>query len=162
MTVQTRNVKDRRTLRFTWLGDLLADVQQFDGATVTSTGNWTPAQIVQHVAKFIHFSIDGFQGRMMPAIVRALARLFKRRILTQPMKPGITLPGRFDLLLPDPEVTWDDAVAEIWRAVDRVQQGERMQQFSPILGALTHEEWEQLHCRHAEMHFSFLKAGGTR
>ncbi|MCL4210104.1 MAG: DUF1569 domain-containing protein [Phycisphaeraceae bacterium] len=161
MTVRTNLVKDRRPLHFTWLGDLLADVQQFDGATVIATGNWTPAQIVQHVAKLIHLSIDGFQGLMAPFILRALGRLFKRHMLTRPLKPGITLPGRFDLLLPDPDVTWDDAVSELWRAVDRVQQGERMEQPSPVLGPLTHEEWEQLHCRHAEMHFSFLKHGGT-
>jgi hypothetical protein len=27
---------------------------------------------------------------------------------------------------------------------------------SPVLGRLSHEQWVQFHCRHAEMHFSFM------
>ena len=38
----------------------------------------------------------------------------------------------------------------------RIEGGERMSKPSPVFGPMTHEEWEQLHCRHAELHFSFI------
>jgi hypothetical protein len=29
---------------------------------------------------------------------------------------------------------------------------------SPFFGTLTNEEWDALHCRHAELHLSFIRA----
>jgi hypothetical protein len=29
---------------------------------------------------------------------------------------------------------------------------------SPLFGELTIDEWNQLHCRHAELHLSFIQA----
>ena len=47
MTVNTRKVEDRRTLRFGRLADVLEDVETLESSgEVQSAGNWTPAQIV--------------------------------------------------------------------------------------------------------------------
>ena len=91
-----------------------------------------------------------------PAILRIIVKFFRKRILNKPMKPGIKLPANMSIVLPDPETTWDDAVSALRSAMARIDAGERMTQPSPLLGAMSHEDWVDLNCRHAEMHFSFM------
>ena len=159
----TRKVAQRRKLQFHTMHEILRDVEQLGavtsetGESICADGNWTPAQIVEHVTFFIDGAIDGFDFTA-PLLIRAFARPFKKRILTKPMKPGIKLPANMSVVLPDPETTWEDAVSALRDAVGRIDSGERMTQPSPLLGAMTHEDWVNLHCRHAEMHLSFMHA----
>ncbi len=161
MAIDTRKVTPRRKLQFHTLHEILREVEQLGavtsetGESICADGNWTAAQIVEHVTFFIDGAIDGFSFTA-PLLIRVLARPFKKRILTNPMKPGIKLPARMNVVLPDPETTWDDAVSALRDAVARIDNGERMTQPSPLLGAMTHEDWVNLHCRHAEMHLSFM------
>ncbi len=159
--IDTRKVAQRRKLQFHTLHEILRDVEQLaavtseTGESICADGNWTPAQIVEHVTFFIDGAIDGFTFTA-PLLIRVLARPFKKRILTKPMKPGVKLPARMNVVLPDPQTTWEDAVSALRDTVARIDTGERMTQPSPLLGAMTHEDWVKLHCRHAEMHFSFM------
>ncbi len=41
------------------------------------------------------------------------------------------------------------------QAIHRLQTEEKRAP-NPVLGKLTREEWDRLHCRHAELHLSFL------
>lgn len=159
--IDTRKVAPRRKLQFHTLHEILRDVEQLGavtsetGESICADGNWTPAQIVEHVTFLIDGTIDGFDFTV-PLLIRVLARPFKKRILTKPMKPGVKLPARMNVLLPDPETTWEDAVSALRDVIARIDSGERMTQPSPLLGAMTHEDWVNLHCRHAEMHLSFM------
>jgi len=100
-------------------------------------------------------SIDGFAYRP-PAPIRWLARmLFKRRFLTKPMPPGFKLPAAAATELVPPATSLEEGLECIRRALTRLQT-ETSRVPSPVLGPLTIEEWNQMHCRHAEMHFSFL------
>ena len=83
-------------------------------------------------------------------------RLLKSSALRNTMRAGFKIPKSFASMAPDPDVSWDDALAHLRRAIERIDNGERMTAVSPFLGPLTHEEWEKLNCRHAEMHFSFM------
>lgn len=160
-TVNTKRVTKRRELHFDSIADILRDVEQLaavtseTGESISADGNWTPAQIVEHVTFFIDWAIDGFSFQA-PLILRIIVKLFRGSILNKPMKPGIKLPANMRIVLPDPDTTWDDAVAALRSAVARVEAGERMTQPSPLLGAMSHEDWVKLNCRHAEMHFSFM------
>ena len=49
----------------------------------------------------------------------------------------------------------EDGLAHIRNAIHRLQTDPKRVP-SAFLGTLTKEEWTQLHCRHAELHFSFL------
>ena len=161
--VNTKRVANRRQLHFASLDDILRDVEQLaavtseTGESICADGNWTPAQIVEHVTLFITGAIDGFSFQA-PLIFRIMGKFLRNGILNKPMKPGITLPATMDVVLPDPETTWDDAVAALRDAVARVDCGQRMTKPSPLLGAMTHEDWVKMNCRHAEMHFSFMNA----
>ena len=154
MTVKTSQVTDRRSLRFGRMADLVADVDSL-GVDVVATGNWNPGQIVDHVTKVIVFSLDGFEVPKAPLPLRLIGSLIKNATLNKPMKPGVKLPGKFSFMLPG-DVAWDDARRRLAEVVARFDGGERMTRPSPIFGELSHEQWIQLHCRHAEMHFSFL------
>ena len=156
--VRTRTVNDRRALAFRTLDDLLADAEALGSGEIRTSGNWTPAQIVEHVGRLIACSVDGFPKRGSP-LIRLVARLMKKRVLTRPLPAGYPLPGRFAFLEPAPDATWPEAMEQLRRAVERAG-SERMSRPSPILGAMTHEDWVQFHCRHAEMHFSFMHPAG--
>ena len=152
----TKQTTDRRELHFSSMADILENVEYLAaGDPPRSTGNWTPAQIVEHVGRVIDYSIEGFPTPKAAMPVRFIAWLLRRIVLARPMQPGIKLPGRFANLLPDHGTIWDDAV-DRFRAVYAKLATRQMTQPSPVFGRLSHQQWEQLHCRHAEMHFSFM------
>jgi len=159
---KTGKVSDRRTLRFGRMTDLTADIDQLIAAgEIEVTGNWTAAQIVAHVSGLIRMSIDGF-GFKAPLLIRLAGPLMRSRVLNHPMSAGFKLKGAAaEAIVPSPSVTWDGAVADLRAQVERVERGAKMSHRSPVFGQLEHEEWAQLHCRHAEMHFSFMKSGAT-
>ncbi len=139
--------------------ELLDDVMQFNGNART-TGNWSPAQIVGHVAGLIECSLDGFEVPNAPLILRGVAKMMRTSILIKPMRAGVKLPSKFNFLVPPESITWEEAREKLRSVVNRIDdKGQRMRHRSPLLGLLEHEEWIQLHCRHAEMHFSFLQSG---
>ncbi|MCA9290993.1 MAG: DUF1569 domain-containing protein [Phycisphaerales bacterium] len=154
MTVNTKTAA-RRTLHFESLDDLLADVDAA-GDAPGSTGNWTAAQNVEHVSRLIGGSFDGFDAKG-PLLIRLLLKVMRGSVLNRPMKPGIKLPANFTAFVPPADVTWADATAHLRRLVERARAGEQMTHPSPILGAMSNEDWVKLHCRHAEMHFGFIQ-----
>lgn len=155
MAVKTRKVAGRRSLHFDTLSDILREVESLDGSAHTAMGNWTPAQIVQHLTKVIRMALDGIEYRA-PWPIPIIMRLFKKSMLSKPMKPGFNLPGRFRVLEPDEDVNWEDAVAALRTVIGEIKNGRRIDKPSPLFGPMRHEEWVDLHCRHAELHLSFI------
>jgi hypothetical protein len=155
--VNTRQVTDRRSLHFTSLEEVLRDVEALGArGAPRAAGNWTPGQVVQHVAKGIGFATDGFPRPRASWPLRVLGRVIRNRTLTKPTQPGLNLPPSFRFLLPDePAVAWDEGVRMLRGAIGRAS-AQRMTHPSPVFGALSHEQWVQFHCRHAELHLSFL------
>ncbi len=141
------------------MDDIQADVESLQGSAIRTTGNWTAAQIVQHVTDVITLSVDGF-GFKFAWPLRVLGRLLRAKALTKPMRPGFSVPRAMRRTFPSDQLPLDQAVEGLRRAIGRAK-SERMTVASPILGPLTHEQWEQLHCRHAEMHLSFIQPAAS-
>jgi hypothetical protein len=99
-------------------------------------------------------SIDGMPMRFSWPL-RLLGRLLKKRVLTKGMSPGFQLKGRAAEVLDPPATSWEDGL-HLFREAVRRQQSETKREPSPFLGAMTREDWDRLHCRHAELHLSFL------
>ncbi len=156
--IDTKRCTDRRSLTFENMTAILADIEQFGDApdAVRAAGNWTPAQIVGHVTFFIDGAIDGLDNLRAPLFIRLFARFAKKAVLRRPFTPGFKLPASMSVAIPDAALSWPDAVASLRRAMARLDAGEKMTRPSPAMGSMTHEQWQQLHCRHAEMHFSFI------
>jgi hypothetical protein len=154
--IDTGNVTQRRQLQLNGLDDLVVELDRLAAAReIRTLGNWSAGQIFQHLALVMNKSIDGFD-RMMPFPVRFLAqRLFLPRILKKGMTPGFKLPGRAAEILPPP-ISTAEGLQNLRQAIGRIQtEGKRAPH--SFFGNLANEQWNQLHCRHAELHLSFLQ-----
>jgi uncharacterized protein DUF1569 len=153
--INTAKVKDRRRLRFDSLDDVEAEVERLARhRNVRAVGNWSNGQVLQHLATTMNNSIDGFPS-FVPAPVRLMLRLFmKRRFLTKSMPPGFKLPANAGNMLPPP-TSWEAALGNFRGALQRVKTEARRSPH-PAFGPMSVDEWNQVHCRHSELHLSFL------
>jgi hypothetical protein len=71
------------------------------------------------------------------------------------MRPGFQLPTDAAKELEPPPTSTEDGL-QIFRAAVARQKSETNREPNPFFGPLTLDEWNQLHCRHAEMHLSFV------
>ena len=151
MSIATKKVKGRRTVRYESLDDLLADAEQMAGGDVQLLGNWSLGQILKHIAMALDSSIDGFDFSM-PAPVRfVMAILMKKKYLTKSLPPGFKAPDKFT----PAETSAEEGLAALREAVDR-QRREPKRVPHPGFGKFTNKEWDNFHFRHAEMHMSFV------
>ena len=143
--------------------DLRAEVERLAMAArsgrVRSSGNWSVAQMFQHVGRLIEFSFDGCPFRYpwwlrWPA--RVLGAVAWRRMIALAFRPGFRNPPAAAALEPDQDVPHDTAAAYIRAQLDRVLQGEQMTQPGPIGDVRSHDQWVYVHLRHAELHLGFL------
>lgn len=156
MTIDTRKVSGRRQLRFESCADILAEAERLAAAPeLRSLGNWTLGQTFFHLEAAMRMSIDGTKARV-PWFIRLIGKLAKKRVLTKPMSPGFNLPAEASReLIAEREVSVPEALSALRAAVERLAR-ESKRSPHPVFGNLSAEEWEQLHCRHAELHLSFF------
>ncbi|MBI5759683.1 MAG: DUF1569 domain-containing protein [Planctomycetales bacterium] len=151
MSVKTKQVQGRRTVRYESLRDLLNDAEKLASADVRTLGNWSFGQILKHNAMSLDSSIDG-SGFMLPAPVRWLMSLMmKQKFLTKPIPPGFKSPDSF---VPG-ETSIKEGLSALRAAIER-QNRETKRALHPGFGQFTNDEWNQFNLRHAEMHMSFV------
>ena len=151
MTINTKKVVGRRSVRYESLDDLLADAQRLASGNVRTLGNWSQGQICDHLATSLDSSIDGFD-MSFPAPLRWMMSIFmKKKFLTKELPPGFKTPEKY---LPA-EISTADGLAALAKAIVR-QQSDPNRVPHPGFGKLSRDEWNQFHLRHAEMHMSFL------
>jgi hypothetical protein len=159
--IDTRKAQ-RRELAFHCTGCLKEDLARIEAAdragTLRTTGNWTAGEILDHVAKTIEFSVDGFPPEVRVAWpVRVIARLMKGRMTSgRTLPPGFRLPKESAAFLPAPGVSTADGVARMRRILEKIDAGARCVHPSPAFGALSHDEWMRLHLGHAQLHLGFI------
>ncbi len=150
-----------RKLTFTCLDCLKKELEQaqaaHDAGTLEQTGNWSPGQIMWHLARFFMFSMDGFDGRA-PVLVRFIMKLmFKKSALgSAPMPAGFKLPKKAASMVPPDDVSFEQGMADLQKQLARLDAGEKMDQPSPILDQLTHDQWMTIQLKHAALHLGFL------
>ncbi|MEM1355135.1 MAG: DUF1569 domain-containing protein [Planctomycetota bacterium] len=146
-----------RDLHFPDLDALLDDAREIARQPDAPTrGNWTPAQTIWHVARFVQFSVEGYPFSVSP-LFKILGRLMKKSMTTKRMKPGVNLPTKVAAaVVPDPETSMGDAIdlMEHWIGEARSR---GFLPTNPMLGPMTRGQWVGLHCRHAEMHFGLIE-----
>ena len=154
MSVDTRAVQGRRKLCFTSLDQVVADAEKLVNSSNTRVlGNWPLPQLLTHLAKAIDVSIDGTNAKA-PWIVRMIGPYLKGRVLTKGVPTGRNLPKSVEASF-FPEVgSPQEAIEKMRTAVSRTR-AERMTAKHPVFGKMSHDEWQQFHLRHAELHLSF-------
>jgi len=153
----TESPKAPRRLRFESPADMLADAERCLAASprIAVSGNWTPGQIVEHVARTILASLDGYPDSVRSVDLPEIPRPLVERFLRRGLRPGLRLPTEFDEWLPDEDVDLADAVEQLRQVTHRLET-ERITVRQPYLGDLSHDEWIQFHLRHAELHFGHM------
>ena len=160
MAIDTKRVLNRRQLRFENEQQILDEAERLIAGNARVMGNWSAGQILKHLAIVMDGSIDGINFRA-PWFIRVVAPLFKRRILTGRMPPGFKLsPDAEAKIVPSPAISVDEGLQALRASVAR-QHSTPTRKPSPFLGSMTREDWTKLHCRHAELHLSFLTVDET-
>lgn len=156
MTVDTSKVTGRRQVRYDSYDDLLRDAERLAGGNVRTLGNWSYAQILEHLSRTMNAAIDG-AGFQVPWFIRLGARLFfKKRALKGPMPAGFKLSGNSaKAFVPEQSLDTEAALAMLRQAVHRLTH-DTHRALNFVFGELSLDEWDKLHLRHAEMHMSFL------
>lgn len=154
MPVDTKKVTDRRTVRYATVDDLLQDAERIAKGPHRALGNWSAGQVFTHLAIVFGLAVDGNFPLKPPWFIRLGARLFKRRILRKGLPPGFQLPKGAESMIPG-ETSADEGLELLRRALARWK-SEPQRAANPLLGKLTHEEYDQFQLRHAETHMSFL------
>ena len=157
MSVEAKTVQGRRALEFNSLDEVVADAEMLVSSSCTRTlGNWPLERLLTHLATAIDLSIDGVSAKV-PWFIRLIGPFMKKRILTK-MSPGIKLSKDIESGFYPPVASPHEALQKLQTAVGRLR-NEKMTARHPVLGKLTHDEWTQLHLRHAELHLSFAVPG---
>ena len=145
----------RRCLRFERLEDILADAERQAARNAPTVGNWSLGRMCAHLAQAMDKSIDGYQCRA-PLVLRIAVRLFyKRRFLRDGFPAGLQLRGQVARELIPEETSTERGLDDLRRAITRLQT-ESKRSPHPVLGRMSHNEWQQFHLRHAELHLSFV------
>lgn len=160
----------RRSIHLKTVEDIAAELERIAEAesagTLSSTGNWTPGENLDHVVKFMEMSMDGFPERA-PWFVRAIGFVLKPFVFSKlegskPLPAGrIDNRGRADFIEPVMGADATEAIERGRRILGRVKAGERFEQRSPLFGRVTHEQWCLVHASHCNLHWSFLDLGDS-
>ncbi|CAN5195137.1 hypothetical protein BH10PLA2_BH10PLA2_19120 [soil metagenome] len=155
MPVNVKHVKNRRAIQYRSLDDLVQDARQLCQSQVRTLGNKSYGEILEHLAVCMNGCIDGSKLKI-PWPIRTVARLLKKRILNGGLSPGFRHTRANDALVwTQHPLDCQVAFAKVEQAVKRLQ-AETKRSSHPVLGKLSHEEWNTFHLRHSEMHMSFV------
>src|SRR5262245_56894086 len=145
----------RRQIHYASLDELQADAECLAGGKFQTVGNWSYPQILDHLARSMAASMDGF-GFKAPWWARTLiAPLVKNSFLTKKMRAGFKLPQSARSLMPAGDASLPAALENLRKAMTRCTH-ETPQAEHPFLGKLASQEWNSLYLRHAELHMSFV------
>lgn len=158
MPVDTGKVTGRRTLRFDRVEQIVDEVKRLASGPYRQLGNWSLGQICDHLANTVTGSIDGMDFKA-PWLIRVMARCMKRRWLSNPMPAGFKLPEKAaKQLISQNAISDAQGVEKLCSALERFHR-EPQRSSSPVFGPMSDEDWRKLHCRHSELHLSFLQPG---
>ncbi|MBL8759922.1 MAG: DUF1569 domain-containing protein [Phycisphaerae bacterium] len=160
-TIDTGKSTDRRALRF---GDFAAVTRDLDalhaasaGGTLRAVGNWSAAQVFNHLAAFMEYPFTGYPPELAspPALVRVVMKFMRRKMCFGTMPAGVKIPRVKGGTVGFEESPAEVAEARLRAAIERLDR-EAPTRPSPLFGPMSHEEWKGLNLRHCELHLSFL------
>lgn len=156
MPVNTKSVTGRRELSFQNYDELLRDAEQMAAVPNTTLGNWSYAQILQHIAISLNASIEGIPFKAsLP--MRIMGKWFMRGMfLNRTLSPGFSIPkAGEDKFVPDTETSVEDGLNALRAGIERCK-NDATRTYHPVLENISTEDWDKFNLRHAEMHMSFV------
>jgi len=155
----TKSVQ-RKELRFLTVDDCLAELDRIEaaekGGQLTTIGNWSPGQIMAHLAAWIEYGYVGFPMKPPPFFVRWLLKLMLKKMLkTGTMEAGGNIPGVEGGTYGQEEMETLAGI-ERYRAALMKMQSEPVVYDSPAFGKVPDEVRIKVNLMHAQLHLSFL------
>jgi hypothetical protein len=150
-------VSERRELRFQNLDEVVAEAEKLASGNVRTTGSHTFGQILNHLALSQDVSTGRVEAPAPPFFMRLIMPLMKRMVInSKPLRPGVKLPAKGESFF------WPDKEFDIPATLQHLKESTEFYnsngplEVHPFFGKLTREEADQLNCRHAALHFSFV------
>ncbi len=162
-SINTGKSRDRRTLRFADFAAVLRDLDHLHAAiaagTVRTAGNWSVAQIFNHLAAFMEYPFNGYPPEVAtPAwVVRFIMKFMRRRMCFGRMPAGVRIPRVKGGTVGLDDSPVDAAETRLRAAIAKLDR-EAPTRPSPLFGPMSHDEWMGLNLRHCELHLSFVHA----
>ncbi len=157
--VDTRQVQ-RRILHLNSIDDLLGELDRIEQAeqagTLRAVGNWTPGQILGHLAAWIEYGWTGYPLKAPPWPISWLLRRTLKRTLRDGLKSGVKIPGIAGGTTATEPLETDVALQRLRTALTRLKAAEPVKYESPAFGPMSQEDRVALQLRHAELHLSYL------
>ena len=152
--MHTATESTQRKLHFSNNDDIRADIENLLANGFETRGNWTLAQILEHMARAIDASFDGFDFTV-PWFARTfIGPLMKKKFISETMPAGYKFKQPTNIV-PPTDTDQEQALDNYLAALERLE-GAAPTQKHPFVGKLNHEQWKQLTLRHAELHLGFV------
>ncbi len=151
-----------RNLRFHSIEDLNHELNRIlelhNAGTLATSGNWTPGQMMAHLASWIEYGYEGYPLKAPPWFIRWFLRLRLPKMLEFGMPRGVKIPGIPGGTVGADEMPIELGIARLRKALQRLQDGEEAPYDSPAFGKMSHEDRIRLNLRHAELHLGYLNS----
>lgn len=149
-----------RKLQFADIAECMDELSRIEQAhhdgTLTTTGDWTPGQILSHLSAWIEFAYDGFPLKAPPIFVRWLLKfLMKRTLAKGSMSPGINIPGVEGGTIGQEKMETVAALERYRAALSRMQ-SEPAIHHSPAFGKVSDDVRIKMNLMHAQLHLGFM------
>jgi hypothetical protein len=158
--INTKQVHDRRKLRFESVDEAIADAELLAEAErqgrLERHGNWTLGQTLGHLAYWANVPYDGYPPMpRTPWLLRLMRPLLRPYILNKGLPAGVRIRGAAEGTYGTEELETERGLATLRKSFARLA-AEAPTLESPAFGRMSHEEWRKFHLRHAELHLSFF------
>jgi hypothetical protein len=161
-TISTKNVQ-RRSLKFDTIDQCLEELDRIkaavDDGTLETLGNWTPGQIMAHLAAWIEYGWDGYHMKKKPFFVQWIFRVMMKGMVRKGMSAGFDIPGVEGGTTGQDDMEPNAGIARLKRALQRLK-SEPAVHDSPAMGKVSEEFRTAVNLRHAELHLGFIKYPG--
>jgi hypothetical protein len=146
----------QRELTFGSVDEILPEIQRLASMLVETSGNFTLAQIIDHLARSNDVVTGKLPSPQIPLPVRMMTRTFRGFILSRPFKPGIKLPPTAQSIFwCDAGQTVDDAIGHYEESLVRYREMNPLPRHI-LFGNLTRERHDRLQCLHSALHLSLV------
>lgn len=148
---------ERRELSFQSLEEVLAEVERLITGNVETTGHHDFGAILNHLA----LSHDVSSGQMAPPpapfFMKLMTPLLRWMVINaKPLKAGVKLPAQAESFFwPDKNFDVQEAFEEFKASIERYKANGPLATH-PFFGKMTKQQCDDLQCRHAALHLSFV------
>jgi Protein of unknown function (DUF1569) len=145
-----------RSLSFASLDDALAEVESLASGEARTTGRFSFAQILRHLALTLDMVSGHIAGPKLPWFIRFVGPLIKKSVLSKPIKPGFKLPKTAQSFFwPAGDIDLPTALNHFRESLARYRSKSELPRH-PIFGSMTREEHDLLQRGHMALHLGFV------